>query len=177
MSLCNAHLSASQIARTARAIRGERLQRVTVACLPAFAHALMPQVVRNFRSIYPDASLKIHSLEETALTRDLLSKFLIWESLKVTLQAIRIRSSISTQGICCALCRAIIFWRSTMYLRWLTSIVTNSSIIPKKIPIAAKSTHNSTQQGLRVIWLSRQRRQLRSAQWLPPELGSLSLIH
>ncbi len=68
-------VSLAEIARTARAIRGERLQRVTVACLPAFAHALMPQVVHNFRSIYPDASLKIHSLEETALTRDLLSKF------------------------------------------------------------------------------------------------------
>jgi len=68
-------VSLAEIARTARAIRGERLQRVTVACLPAFAHAHMPQVVHNFRSIYPDASLKIHSLEETALTRDLLSKF------------------------------------------------------------------------------------------------------
>src|SRR5690606_31427766 len=68
-------VSLAEIARTAQAIRGDRLQRVTVACIPAFAHALMPQVIQKFRQIFPDASLKIHSLEETALTRDLLGKF------------------------------------------------------------------------------------------------------
>lgn len=68
-------VSLGEIERAARAIRGDRLQRVTVACLPAFAHALMPQAIRNFRSTYPDVSIKVHSLEETALTRDLLSKF------------------------------------------------------------------------------------------------------
>lgn len=67
-------LSLGEIGRAAYAIRSERLQRVAVACLPAFAHALMPQVIHRFHESFPDASLKIHSLEETALTRELLSK-------------------------------------------------------------------------------------------------------
>lgn len=68
-------VSLGEIARTAHAIREDRLQRVTVACLPAFAHAFIPQAIQNFRQSFPNASLKIHSLEEAALTRDLVSKF------------------------------------------------------------------------------------------------------
>lgn len=67
-------VSLGEIGRAALAIRGDRLQRVSVACLPAFAHALMPAVIRKFLESFPDASLKIHSLEETALTRELLGK-------------------------------------------------------------------------------------------------------
>ncbi|MBD9372323.1 LysR family transcriptional regulator [Rhizobium sp. ARZ01] len=68
-------VSIEEIARTARAIREDSFQRVSVACLPAFAHALIPQVVERFLAEFPNTSLKIHSLEETALTRDLVSKF------------------------------------------------------------------------------------------------------
>lgn len=67
-------VSLGEIGRAAKAIRSERLQRVAVACLPAFAHALMPRAILRFHEQFPDASLKIHSLEETALTRELLGK-------------------------------------------------------------------------------------------------------
>lgn len=67
-------VSLGEIGRAADAIRGDRLQRVAVACLPAFAHALMPQAIRRFHDSHPDASIKLHSLEETALTRELLGK-------------------------------------------------------------------------------------------------------
>ncbi|WP_439271328.1 LysR substrate-binding domain-containing protein [Pseudochrobactrum sp. HB0163] len=68
-------VSIEEIARTARAMRGDNLQRVAVACLPAYAHALIPQATKLFLAQHPQASVKIHSLEESALTRDLLSKF------------------------------------------------------------------------------------------------------
>lgn len=68
-------VSIEEIARTARAIRGDNLQRVSVACLPAYAHAIIPQATKLFLNEHPQASVKIHSLEESALTRDLLSKF------------------------------------------------------------------------------------------------------
>ncbi|MBS3649351.1 LysR family transcriptional regulator [Pseudaminobacter sp. 19-2017] len=68
-------VSINEIARAALTIQGDRLERVTVACLPAFAHALLPSVIKRFREGFPNSAIKIHSLEETALTRDLLSKF------------------------------------------------------------------------------------------------------
>jgi DNA-binding transcriptional LysR family regulator len=67
-------VSLDEIARAADAIRGDRLQRVSVACLPAFAHALMPQTIRRFRADHPDAAIKVHSIEESVLTRELLNK-------------------------------------------------------------------------------------------------------
>jgi len=66
-------VSLDEIGRAADAIRGDRLQRVSVACLPAFAHALMPQAIRRFRADHPDAQLKVHSIEESVLTRELLN--------------------------------------------------------------------------------------------------------
>ncbi|WOC16643.1 LysR substrate-binding domain-containing protein [Pseudochrobactrum sp. MP213Fo] len=68
-------VSIEEIARTARAIRGDNLQRVSIACLPAYAHALIPQATKLFLHDHPEALVKIHSLEESALTRDLLGKF------------------------------------------------------------------------------------------------------
>lgn len=67
-------VSLDEIGRAADAIRGDRLQRVSVACLPAFAHALIPQSIRRFRDAHPDAQLKVHSIEELVLTRELLNK-------------------------------------------------------------------------------------------------------
>ncbi len=67
-------VSLDEIGRAAEAIRGDRLQRVAVACLPAFAHALMPQAIRRFHGSHPDTSIKVHSIEETALTRELLNQ-------------------------------------------------------------------------------------------------------
>lgn len=67
-------VSLDEIGRAADAIRGDRLQRVSVACLPAFAHALMPQTILRFRANHPDASIKVHSIEESVLTRELLNK-------------------------------------------------------------------------------------------------------
>ena len=66
-------VSLDEIGRAADAIRGDRPQRVSVACLPAFAHALMPQAIRRFRADHPDAQLKVHSIEESVLTRELLN--------------------------------------------------------------------------------------------------------
>ena len=63
-----------EIGRAADAIRGDRLQRVSVACLPAFAHALIPNAIHRFRTTHPDALIKIHSIEETVLTRELLNQ-------------------------------------------------------------------------------------------------------
>lgn len=68
-------LSIAEIERAAQAIRGERLHRISIACLPAFAHALIPAVLRTIRQKRPDTTFKVHSLEETALTRDILAKF------------------------------------------------------------------------------------------------------
>lgn len=68
-------VSLEEIARNARAIRGDNIQRVAIACLPAYAHALIPQATKLFLETHPDASIKVHSLEESALTRDLLSNF------------------------------------------------------------------------------------------------------
>ncbi|HTO34328.1 MAG TPA: LysR substrate-binding domain-containing protein [Pararhizobium sp.] len=68
-------VSMGEIMRGAREILGDRLDRVTVACLPAFAHALLPLAIKQFHEGSPNTAIKIHSLEETALTRDLLSKF------------------------------------------------------------------------------------------------------
>ena len=67
-------VSLDEISRAADAIRGDRLQRISVACLPAFAHALIPQAIRHFRINHPDASIKVHSIEESVLTRELLNK-------------------------------------------------------------------------------------------------------
>lgn len=67
-------VSLGEIAREAQAIRGDRLQRVAVACLPAFAHALMPRAIRRFHDAHPEASIKIHSIEEPMLTRELLNR-------------------------------------------------------------------------------------------------------
>lgn len=67
-------VSVREIGRAADAIRGDRLQRLSLACLPAFAHALVPDVVNRFHARLPGTAIKVHSLEETALTRDLLSK-------------------------------------------------------------------------------------------------------
>jgi len=66
-------VSLDEIGRAADAIRGDRLQRVSVACLPAFAHALIPQAICRFRTNHPDAQLKVHSIEESVLTRELLN--------------------------------------------------------------------------------------------------------
>lgn len=67
-------VSLDEIGRAADAIRGDRLQRVSVACLPAFAHALIPQTIQRFRADHPEASIKVHSIEESVLTRELLNK-------------------------------------------------------------------------------------------------------
>lgn len=67
-------VSLGEISRAARAISDDRLQRVSIACLPAVAHALLPGAIKQFRKVFPDASIKIHSLEEMVLTRDMLSK-------------------------------------------------------------------------------------------------------
>lgn len=67
-------VSLSEIGRAALGIRGDQLQRVSVACLPAFAHALMPQAIQRFHADYPQIAIKVHSLEETVLTRELLNK-------------------------------------------------------------------------------------------------------
>ncbi|MBV2142372.1 LysR family transcriptional regulator [Falsochrobactrum sp. TDYN1] len=68
-------VSLDEIIRTAQAIREDRLKRLSIACLPAFAHALIPQALQLFLAQLPGTSIKIHSLEESALTRDLVSKF------------------------------------------------------------------------------------------------------
>ncbi|MDQ2065904.1 LysR substrate-binding domain-containing protein [Xinfangfangia sp. CPCC 101601] len=67
-------VSLDEIGRAADAIRGDRLQRIAVACLPAFAHALMPQTIDRFRALHKDAAIKVHSIEESVLTRELLNK-------------------------------------------------------------------------------------------------------
>lgn len=67
-------VSLDEIGRAAEAIRGDRLQRVSVACLPAFAHALIPQAIQRFRSNHREAAIKVHSIEESVLTRELLNQ-------------------------------------------------------------------------------------------------------
>lgn len=56
-----------RIAASAAALRQFGAGRLQVACLPALAHALLPEAVRRFMAAQPQASVAITSLESPAL--------------------------------------------------------------------------------------------------------------
>lgn len=61
-----------RVAATAEALRGDGLGRLQVACLPALAHALLPQAVAGYLHQHPEAAVSLVPLEspqlESALT-------------------------------------------------------------------------------------------------------------
>ena len=67
-----AYTGLERIARTADAIRHFSQGQVSIACLPAFAQALLPRACLAFRSQYPGVSIKI-TAQESALLQESMS--------------------------------------------------------------------------------------------------------
>ncbi|AEG58034.1 LysR family transcriptional regulator [Sinorhizobium meliloti] len=63
-----------EISRVAIAIRGHDGAYLRIACIPAYAEALMPVVVRRFLDLRPRVLLSVHSLEEVPLRHDLTTQ-------------------------------------------------------------------------------------------------------
>ncbi|WP_434730589.1 LysR family transcriptional regulator [Rhizobium binae] len=63
-----------EISRVAIAIRGHDGAYLRIACIPAYAEALMPVVVRRFLDSRPRVLLSVHSLEEVPLRHDLTTQ-------------------------------------------------------------------------------------------------------
>ncbi|WP_026622255.1 DNA-binding transcriptional LysR family regulator (plasmid) [Ensifer sp. WSM1721] len=63
-----------EISRVAIAIRGYDGAYLRIACIPAYAEALMPVVARRFLDNRPRVLLSVHSLEEVPLRHDLTTK-------------------------------------------------------------------------------------------------------
>ncbi|MGO4438231.1 LysR family transcriptional regulator [Rhizobium sp. RAF56] len=60
-----------EISRAATAIRGHNAARLRIACIPAFAEAILPLVAQRFLKHHPHVNLSMHSLEEVSLWNDL----------------------------------------------------------------------------------------------------------
>lgn len=56
-----------RIAATAEALRGFAQGRVQIACLPALAHALLPDAIRRFVARQPEAAVRLEPLESPQL--------------------------------------------------------------------------------------------------------------
>ncbi len=69
-----AYVGLDTIARAADAIRHFSQGQVSVACLPAFSHALLPRACQQFRQRFPGVSLKITPQESSLLQESLASQ-------------------------------------------------------------------------------------------------------
>ena len=69
-----AYVGLDTIARAADAIRHFSQGQVSVACLPAFSHALLPRACQQFRGKFPGVSLKITPQESSLLQESLTSQ-------------------------------------------------------------------------------------------------------
>lgn len=56
-----------RIAATAEALRGFAHGRVQIACLPALAHALLPDAIRRFADVQPQAAVQLEPMESPQL--------------------------------------------------------------------------------------------------------------
>jgi DNA-binding transcriptional LysR family regulator len=65
--VARSYVGLERISATAAALRHFAQGQLTVACLPALAHALLPDAVRRFAARQPEASVAITSLESPAL--------------------------------------------------------------------------------------------------------------
>ncbi|RWE18373.1 MAG: LysR family transcriptional regulator [Mesorhizobium sp.] len=63
-----------EISRVATAIKGHNATHIRIACLPAYAEALLPDVVHRFLKTRPQVHLSVHSLEEVALRHDMTTQ-------------------------------------------------------------------------------------------------------
>lgn len=70
----NAYVGIDRIARAADAIRHFSQGQIAIACLPAFAHALLPRACQQFRAQFPGVSLKIAPQESNLLQQSLTSQ-------------------------------------------------------------------------------------------------------
>ncbi len=60
-----------RLAATARSLRDFAGARLSVACLPAFSHALLPEAARGFLGAFPAAHLSVQALESPGLEQAL----------------------------------------------------------------------------------------------------------
>lgn len=70
----HAFVGLEEIARSANVIRNHSLEHISVACLPAFAHALLPAACHVFSQHHPNVRITIHSAQEPTLHKDFFSR-------------------------------------------------------------------------------------------------------
>ncbi|MER8757947.1 LysR family transcriptional regulator [Mesorhizobium sp. M0976] len=63
-----------EISRVATAIKGRNAAHLRIACLPAYAEALLPDVAHRFLKTRPQVHLLVHSLGEVALRHDMTTQ-------------------------------------------------------------------------------------------------------
>ncbi|RJT26708.1 LysR family transcriptional regulator [Mesorhizobium waimense] len=63
-----------EISRVATAIKGRNASHLRIACLPAYAEALLPGVAHRFLKNRPHLHLLVHSLGEVALRHDMTTQ-------------------------------------------------------------------------------------------------------
>lgn len=63
-----------EISRAAMAIKGHNAAHLRIACLPAYAEAILPEVANRFLDKRRHVHLSVHSLEEASLRYDLTSR-------------------------------------------------------------------------------------------------------
>ncbi|UCI32025.1 LysR family transcriptional regulator [Mesorhizobium sp. B4-1-4] len=63
-----------EIGRVAAAIKGYDAAHLRIACIPAYAEAILPVVANRFLKSRPQVHLSVHSLEEVALRHDLTTQ-------------------------------------------------------------------------------------------------------
>ncbi len=70
----NAYVGFKHIIRAAAGIRNHGLEHIRVACLPAYAHAMMPMVSRYMIEAMPNVRISVHSAEEQTLQQEFFTK-------------------------------------------------------------------------------------------------------
>jgi len=63
-----------EISRVAMSIRGHGANHLRIACIPAYAEAILPLVANQFLSSRKPVHLSVHSLEEVLLVNDLTTR-------------------------------------------------------------------------------------------------------
>ena len=63
-----------EISRVAAAIKGHNAAHLRVACIPAYAEAILPIVANRFLKNCPQVHLSVHSLEDVSLRHDMTTQ-------------------------------------------------------------------------------------------------------
>lgn len=70
----NSYVGFKHIVRAAEGIKNHGLEHIRVACLPAYAHALIPVVSRYMIEAMPNVRISVHSAEEQTLQQEFFTK-------------------------------------------------------------------------------------------------------